>query len=75
MSGPARIDDAALAAAGDRAFARLGDLVDLAGRATPDPADLWPLRMLAQLAATLAPLGAEEDWLQLGIAALRDGWR
>ena len=42
--------------------------------ATPDPADLWPLRMLAQLAATLAPLGATEDWLALGLDALRDGW-
>jgi predicted unusual protein kinase regulating ubiquinone biosynthesis (AarF/ABC1/UbiB family) len=75
LSGPARLDDDALAGAGETAFGRLGALMDLAGRATPDPADLWPLRMLAQLAATLAPLGATEDWLDLGLAALRDGWR
>ena len=74
LSGPARLDDAALGEAGDRAWRRLGALTDLAGRATPDPADLWPLRMLAQLAATLAPLGAEEDWLALGLSALREGW-
>jgi predicted unusual protein kinase regulating ubiquinone biosynthesis (AarF/ABC1/UbiB family) len=74
LSGPARLDDDALAAAGERAWDRLGALMDLAGRATPDPADLWPLRMLGQLAATLAPLGAEEDWLALGLEALRDGW-
>ena len=74
LSGPARLDDAALAAAGGAAFDRLGALMDLAARATPDPADLWPLRMLAQLAATLAPLGATEDWLGLGLEALREGW-
>jgi hypothetical protein len=31
--------------------------------------------MLAQLAALLGPLGAEEDWLELALGALRDGWR
>jgi hypothetical protein len=74
MSGPARLDHDALGAAGELGFERLGALMDLAGRATPDPADLWPLRMLAQLAATLAPLGATEDWLALGLEALREGW-
>jgi predicted unusual protein kinase regulating ubiquinone biosynthesis (AarF/ABC1/UbiB family) len=74
-SGPAVLDDAALAAAGDRALARAEALVAIAGRATPDPADLWPLRTLAQLAALLATLGAEEDWLELALGALRDGWR
>jgi hypothetical protein len=74
LSGPARLDEGALGAAGELGFERLGELMDLAGRATPDPADLWPLRMLAQLAATLAPLGATEDWLGLGLDTLRDGW-
>jgi hypothetical protein len=73
--GPTVLDDDALAAAGDRALDRIDTIVALVGRATPDPADLWPLRMLAQLAATLAPLGAKEDWLELALAALRDGWR
>jgi len=75
LNGPVTLDDPALADAGSRAFDRLGDLLNLAGRATPDPADLWPLRMLAQLAATLAPLGATDDWLSLGLEALREGWR
>ena len=75
MSGPALLDDAALAAAGARALERVEAIVALVGQATPDPADLWPLRMLAQLAALLGTLGAEEDWLALAVAALRDGWR
>jgi len=75
LNGPAVLDDAALAAAGDRALERVDAIVSLAGRATPDPADLWPLRMLAQLAALLGTLGAEEDWLDLALSALRDGWR
>jgi len=75
MGGPTVLDDEALAAAGARALDRVDTIVGLVGQATPDPADLWPLRMLAQLAATLAPLGAEEDWLDLALAALRNGWR
>jgi len=74
LSGPARLDDDALAHAATATFDRLGALMDLAARATPDPVDRWPLRMLGQLAATLAPLGATEDWLELGIDALREGW-
>ena len=74
MSGPAPLDDAALAAAGDRALGRVDAIAALATRATPDPADLWPLRMLAQLAALLAAVGAEEDWTELALSALREGW-
>jgi ubiquinone biosynthesis protein len=74
MSGPARLDHDALGTAGERGFERLGELMGLAGRATPAPVDLWPLRMLAQLAATLAPLGATQDWPALGLDALREGW-
>ena len=73
--GPARLDDAALAAAGERALPLTGEAARVATRATPDPADLWPLRMLAQLAPMLAVLGAEEDWLALALDALRRGWR
>ena len=72
---PQRLDEAALAAAGTRGLPRLGEAASLATRGTPDPADLWPLRMLAQLAPVLATLGAEEDWLELALGALRDGWR
>jgi hypothetical protein len=76
MTGrPTRLDAAALEAAGTRGLPRLGDAAALATRGTPDPADLWPLRMLAQLAPVLAILGAEEDWLELALSALRSGWR
>jgi predicted unusual protein kinase regulating ubiquinone biosynthesis (AarF/ABC1/UbiB family) len=75
MDGPARLDDAALAAAGEGALAVIDELVALAGKATPDPADVWPARLLGQLATTLARVGAEEDWLALTAGALRDGWR
>ena len=75
LAGPARLDDAALEAAGTRALPQADEAVWVATQARPDPADLWPLRMLGQLAAVLATLGAEEDWLALGLAALREGWR
>jgi predicted unusual protein kinase regulating ubiquinone biosynthesis (AarF/ABC1/UbiB family) len=75
LSGPARIDDAALEAAGTRALPLVGEGARIATQATPDPADLWPLRTLGQLAPVLARLGAEEDWLELGLDALRRGWR
>jgi hypothetical protein len=75
LSGQARIDDAALEAAGTRALPLVGEGARIATQATPDPADLWPLRTLGQLAAVLATLGAEEDWLELGLDALRRGWR
>ena len=35
---------------------------------------VWPLLFGTVLAATLAPLGATEDWLALGLGALREGW-
>ena len=74
ISGPARVEDAALAGAGERALDRLDELMRLAVRATPDPADLWPARMLGQLASLLALLEVEDEWLGLAIAALRAGW-
>ena len=73
--GATRLDDAALEAAGTRALPLIGEGARVATRSTPDPADLWPLRMLGQLAPVLALLGAEEDWLDLGLSALRRGWQ
>lgn len=73
-AGPARLDDAALEAVGKRALPLIEEAAGVAMQATPDPADLWPLRMLGQLAPVLAGLGAEEDWLALGLDALRRGW-
>src|SRR5215207_6604645 len=74
VHGPARVDDAALAAMGERGLDALGPLMDLAARGTPDPADLWPVRMLGQLASLLALLEVEEEWLPLSVGALRGGW-
>jgi ABC1 atypical kinase-like domain len=72
--GATRLDGPVLAALTDRAIVMAGDALPIAGRLTPDPADLWPLRMLAQLGAVLARLGVEEDWGALALAAGRDGW-
>ena len=74
MNGPALLDDAALAAAGEAALERIDELVALGSKGTPDPADVWPARLLGQLSSTLAKLGATEDWLALTAQALRDGW-
>jgi predicted unusual protein kinase regulating ubiquinone biosynthesis (AarF/ABC1/UbiB family) len=74
MNGPARLDDAALADAGEAALERIDVLVALAGKGKPDPADVWPARMLGQLTTTLAKLGAEENWLELAAGAMREGW-
>ncbi|HYF24151.1 MAG TPA: AarF/UbiB family protein [Baekduia sp.] len=74
LSGPARLDAAVLSERADRALARVGELVAIAQRATPDPADLWPARMVAQLVATLATLEATEDWGALALEALEEGW-
>lgn len=69
--GPARLDGAALAAAQERAFARLPELLALGARATPQPADLAALRMLGQLSALLSRLELTEDWAALTAAAER----
>jgi hypothetical protein len=58
----------------ERALAALPVALPLAARLTPDPGDLWPLRMLGQLAALLARLDATEDWGALALAAGRQGW-
>jgi predicted unusual protein kinase regulating ubiquinone biosynthesis (AarF/ABC1/UbiB family) len=65
LGGPARLDGAALALAGEKALERLGPLVSLAGQATPQGHDLPPVRMFGQLAALLSRLGVEEDWAEL----------
>jgi ABC1 atypical kinase-like domain len=74
VRGPAVLDAPALAALTDRAIVMTGDALPVASRLTPDRADLWPLRMLVQLAALLARLGVDEDWGALALAAGRDGW-
>ena len=65
LTGPARLDGAAVAGVADRAAERAGAALAIAARARPDPADLWLLRGGGQLIAVLAGLGATEDWVAL----------
>jgi predicted unusual protein kinase regulating ubiquinone biosynthesis (AarF/ABC1/UbiB family) len=74
LRGPALLDVATVGAIADRALDRLDELFPIAQRATPDPVDLWPARMIGQLIALLASLGATEDWGALALEALGEGW-
>lgn len=74
VPGPARLDDAAVIAARDRALQRpqlIGELL-LAG--SPPPEDLWPARGFAVMLATIARIGASGDWPELLRRALLEGW-
>ena len=74
VRGPVRVQAALLADRTERALAALPRARPLADRVTPDRADLWPLRMLGQLAALLGRLDVEEDWAALALDAGRVGW-
>ena len=63
--GPATLDGPTLAAIGDRGLERLPELLALAARATPQPADAAAARMLGQLVTLLSRLGATHDWLRM----------
>ncbi len=65
LAGPATLDTDALVAAADRAVGVAPQLATLATAASPTPQDLALGRMLGQLVALLARLGATEDWLAL----------
>ena len=65
LGGPATLDAAALLALGDRAAIAAPDLATLAAAAAPQPQDLALGRMLGQVVALLARLGATEDWVAL----------
>jgi predicted unusual protein kinase regulating ubiquinone biosynthesis (AarF/ABC1/UbiB family) len=73
VRGPARLDPGVVAAHLERAGDVVGRLVELAAHVRPDPADVWPLRGLSQLALVLAGLGVTEDWAQLALGAGRAG--
>ncbi|MCW3039552.1 MAG: hypothetical protein JWM31_1457 [Solirubrobacterales bacterium] len=73
LTGPARLDADALLALNARAEDHLGDALRLSRIATLDPQDLWALRMLGTLVATLARLGVTEDWIALALEAGREG--
>lgn len=74
LRGPVRVQAALLANRVERALAALPRALPLAERVMPDRADLWPLRMLGQLAALLGRLDVEEDWAALALRAGRGGW-
>lgn len=67
ITGPATLDEAALADAGDEALAQLGSLLDLGAEVTPHPQDLAFVRMIWQLAVLVARLRATEDWGALAL--------
>ena len=69
LTGRARLDPGALAAAGRRGQEQMRGGLALAAAAQPSPSDLGPARSLVQLAALLARLGAEEDWGALVLEA------
>ncbi len=73
LTGPARLDADAMLALADRVRGNERAAFALAVRARVDPRDLWAGRMLGTLVATLARLGAEEDWVTLTIEAGREG--
>lgn len=62
VRGEATLDAAAVRDVTERAFARMGDLLALAGSVAPDPKDLGAARMAGQLAGTLARYGVKADW-------------
>ena len=65
LTGPARVDGAALEAVAVRAADRLAAVFGLLARGAPDPGDVWLARGMGQLAAVLGLIGAEEDWVAL----------
>ena len=68
-TGETKLDAAALEQLSQRAYRRAADLLALGARATPEPADLAAGRMLGQLTATLARIGATADWPALAARA------
>jgi hypothetical protein len=74
LAGSARLDAAALRAAGERGLDRLGPALGLLRSAAAPPADIWPLRGVGALVLLLARLDVEADWVALARDALREGW-
>jgi hypothetical protein len=74
LEGASTLDAGALRAMAERMRPERAELLGFATRGSLPPQDLWPLRMLAGLGATLGRLGATADWPELAREALRDGW-
>ena len=71
---PARLDNRALRAVAARLGEHPRQGASLLFDANLPATDLWPLRALAQLFATIAQIGATAPWTGVVAAALRDGW-
>jgi hypothetical protein len=69
LTHPTALDPQLLAPLEDRVLQHVGAGLALAAEVTPDPADLALARSLGQLTATLAHLGATEDWGALALAS------
>ena len=72
--GPSRLDVNAVTAARDRLLERTDELIQIITHGATPPADLWPVRGIAQTFSTIARVGATGDWLALARDALREGW-
>lgn len=71
LAGSATLDLAQAGARADAAWARVADIAPLAAHVRVPPEDVWPLRGIAALGATLTALGATHDWPTLALDALR----
>lgn len=72
--GPARLDRAAVLAAGDRSRQHSDAIAPVLLAGALSPQDLWLARGVAQLFGTIARVGATGDWSGLIGEALHDGW-
>lgn len=74
LDGPVVGSAALLGRLAEDGARRFDEAFPLALRAEAHPPDLWALRGLGQLVATLSVLEVEEDWVPLAVAAGRNGW-
>jgi predicted unusual protein kinase regulating ubiquinone biosynthesis (AarF/ABC1/UbiB family) len=65
--GPATLDARAIRSLGERAARQTRTLAAIAMAGSPQPSDLPLARMLGQLVAVLARLGATEDWADVAL--------
>jgi hypothetical protein len=73
-TGPVHLDVDAVREAGLRISPVRDRALALIRSGALAPVDLWPMRGVAQLFATIARVGATGDWSALARRALRDGW-
>jgi hypothetical protein len=69
LTGPKKLDAAALRRVGERALKRLDAGLELAAVVTPQASDVAAARSFAQVAALLARLETTEDWGALILGA------